>query len=406
MVQSGVVMSSRAAAAGNTVLVEHPSSSAVARIVGGGARVEFCHGGRGHTFHSLWLRERSTTAGSVDPVNRQRLYEPLDVDADLRITWCRVSESRLLVEFSDGHHAEFLFDDLAEAIRAADGAVGEEEPPAPEPWVAAGFHVPVVSWEGLHGADHLDATIAALDAFFRYGFFVLRGTLAQPGALNTVAAHFGRISATNFGTLFDVRTVPAPVDLAYTPVALSAHTDQPYRRPTPGIQFLHAIVNDAPGGDSTIVDGLAAIRALREFDEQAYDVLSTLPVEYRYDIGTDVKVARAPMIELRPDGTLRQFRFSTRLDYAPAADPDVLDVYYRGRRWLAAALNDPARQVQFRLLAGDVAVVDNHRVLHGRTAFDSTGGARHLQGCYIDHDGPATMWTLAMRRLRAEATPR
>ena len=206
--------------------------------------------------------------------------------------------------------------------------------------------------------------------------------------------------------LVDVRTVPAPVDLAYTPVALSAHTDQPYRRPTPGIQFLHAIVNDAPGGDSTIVDGLAAIRALREFDEQAYDVLSTLPVEYRYDIGTDVKVARAPMIELRPDGTLRQFRFSTRLDYAPAADPDVLDVYYRGRRWLAAALNDPARQVQFRLLAGDVAVVDNHRVLHGRTAFDSTGGARHLQGCYIDHDGPATMWTLAMRRLRAEATPR
>jgi gamma-butyrobetaine dioxygenase len=185
-----------------------------------------------------------------------------------------------------------------------------------------------------------------------------------------------------------------PVDLAYTPVALSAHTDQPYRAPTPGIQFLHTIVNGAPGGASTVVDGLAAVDSLRDADPEAHALLCSLPVEFRYDIGTDVKVFRAPLVERHPDGSLGRIRFSPRLDYAPLVDPDTLDVFYRGRRWLAEALNDPARQIEYRMEAGEVLVVDNHRVLHGRTSFDPTRGDRHLQGCYIEHDGPVTEWIL------------
>ena len=148
-----------------------------------------------------------------------------------------------------------------------------------------------------------------------------------------------------------------------------------------------------------MVDGLAAADALAAADPEAHAVLTTLPVEFRYDIGTDTKAAHAPLIDRASDGSFRQIRFSPRLDFAPQADPDLLDVYYRGRRWLAAALNDPARQLHYRMQPGDVVVVDNHRVLHGRSVFDPTRGSRHLQGCYVDHDGPLTAWTLAHRRL-------
>ena len=48
--------------------------------------------------------------------------------------------------------------------------------------------------------------------------------------------------------------------------------------------------------------------------------------------------------------------------------------------------------------------MDNHRALHGRTKFDSSKGHRHLQGAYIDHDGPDTMYRLAIRRRRASMT--
>lgn len=381
--------STGATAVGTTTLVEYPPFAAQVRR----GRLDVTIDGARTVFHPLWLRDRSTAAGAVDPTNGQRKYEPTDLPADLRVVRCAIAGDVLTVEFSDGHRGDYT---VAELVRAIAG-VSDEDPPSPSPWEASAFSVPIVHWDRIV-ANEPDETIAALDAFFRFGCFLLRGTPAEPGALLDIAGRFGRVSPTNFGVLFDVRTVPVPIDLAYTSVALAPHTDQPYRRPSPGIQFLHTIANDAPGGESSLVDGLAAVEALRRHDPEAFDVLATMPVEYRYDVGDDVKVGRAPMIELDGDGALRQLRFSTRLDSPPVVDPDLLDVYYRGRRWLAEWFDDPARQVRFRMVAGDVAVVDNHRVLHGRTAFDHGAGRRHLQGCYIDHDGPATMWALTIRR--------
>ncbi len=335
---------------------------------------------------------------AVDPVNGQRLIEPTDISVDLQVVRAGLTcDQQLEVTFTDGHAMCLPLS----TIRALEHRrVEREGPPAAVPWRAASTDVPVIDFGAIAG-DHVDVAIAAkrhaLTAFFELGFFVLRGTPAVPGALHEITSHFGRISATNFGVLFDVRTEPMAVDLAYTPVALSAHTDQPYRAPAPGLQFLHTIVNDAPGGASTMVDGRAAVDDLAVADPEAYELLCSLPVEFRYDIGTDVKVHRAPLIERHLDGSFRQLRFSPRLDFAPLANRKTLDIYYRGRRWLAEVLNDPSRQLEYRMSAGDTLVVDNHRVLHGRTSFDPTLGHRHLQGCYIDHDGPITEWILAAR---------
>jgi gamma-butyrobetaine dioxygenase len=33
-----------------------------------------------------------------------------------------------------------------------------------------------------------------------------------------------------------------------------------------------------------------------------------------------------------------------------------------------------------------MSAFDNHRILHGRTAFDDSGGRRHFQGCYVERE--------------------
>jgi gamma-butyrobetaine dioxygenase len=291
--------------------------------------------------------------------------------------------------FSDGRRREVT----AERLWAWIGP-DREAPPRPKPWSSLG-ELPTIAWDDVcRGGDPVHDLLAA---FHTLGCFVITGTPTVPGSLHDIAGRFGRVSPTSFGALFDVRSVPEPEDLAYASVGLSAHLDQPYRQPTPGLQFLHTLANDAPGGESTVVDGLAAIDALRRHDPTWYATLCELEIEFRYDIGTDVVVATAPLIELHPDGRLRQFRFSPRLDFAPHAAPEVLDTYYAARRWLADWLNDPAHQFEFKMDAGDVLVVDNHRVLHGRRPFQAAGGHRHLQGCYVDHDGPDTLWRLLTR---------
>jgi len=352
--------------------------------------------------HPHWLRDRSTEDGQIAPTNRQRLFTPLDVPRDIAVVTCHATDGALLVSFSDGHSAKLELDPIE---RALGWRHDPEQPPAPEPWAAPLAEFPYVDWRDItfDPANHnLDALIECLGAFFRHGYVVFRNTPVEVGTVARVADRLGYLVGQNFGRVFDVEAKPSPTDLAYTSYELRAHSDLPYRRPVPGIQMLHCIRNEAVGGDSTLVDGMAAAMALEGEHPDWHAALVETEVEWRYDIGADTVVNRGHILEYDRHGRYRQIRINTKLD-EPIVRPGLdLDAYYRGRRWLTEWTNDPAHQVTFRLEPGDIMFMDNQRALHGRTAFDPTTGHRHLQGCYIEHDGPDTMYRLAVRRRRAK----
>jgi gamma-butyrobetaine dioxygenase len=383
-----------------SVALTASEASAVRKLEVVGGHVRLRTGERTADLHALWLRNRSQEPGQIEATNRQRLFTPVDLPADLRVTTCELGAEALMVSFSDGHTARL---ELAGIEIALGWRADPEEPPAPEPWTTPIEPFPYVDWDGIGwSAAEQDArrVVEFLRAFYRFGYVVLRNTPVEEGTVRRICDRLGYISGNNFGWTFDVRAEPRPTDLAYTAIELLAHTDQPYRRPVPGIQLLHCLRNESPGGDSTLVDGLAAAEALAAVDREAHVALVDTDVEYRYDMVTDTVVGRGPVLEYDRSGRFRQIRLNTKID-APLPRPEHdLDGFYRGRRWLTEWLNDPAHQVTFRLEPGDVMFMDNLRVLHGRTAFDSSKGERHLQGAYIDHDGPDTMYRLAVRSLR------
>lgn len=348
---------------------------------------------RSHSVHPIWLRERSITDGQLEPASLQRLYDPSNIDPDLRVTAAWIDGREVAFSFSDDHSMRIARRRLAVELG---WARSPEAPAAAEPWDLAVPEVPRASWADIVRGDDA-ALIAALDAFWRLGHVVLHDVPTEPGTVQRVAEHLGNLVPTNHGVIFNVVSVPDPVDLAYTPIHLNAHCDGPYRKPGVTIQLLHCLRNEAPGGHSTLVDGLAAANALAATDPAAYLAATTVPVDFRYDNVDDVVVASSPMIELR-NGQFHRMRFSHRMDFVDAVDPDLLDAFYRARRWLRDHLNDPAHQTEFRLEAGHLMLMDNLRILHGRTAFDAGKGHRHLQGCYIDHDGLDTHWRMAQRR--------
>ena len=80
--------------------------------------------------------------------------------------------------------------------------------------------------------------------------------------LDKIAKLFGFIRETNYGKWFDVKSKSNAVNLAYTNLALKAHTDNPYRNPVPTMQILHCLKSSTKGGDSIVVDGFnAALRS-------------------------------------------------------------------------------------------------------------------------------------------------
>jgi alpha-ketoglutarate-dependent taurine dioxygenase len=97
--------------------------------------------------------------------------------------------------------------------------------------------------------------------------------------------------------------------------------------------------------------------------------------------------SKRPLLELGPDGELIAVRFNNR---SAAAFTDIpykeMGAFYAAYRRFAEIVEDPAKEVTFKLAPGELFIVDNTRVLHARKGF-SGSGTRWLQGCYADKDG-------------------
>jgi len=328
---------------------------------------------------ALWLRERCSDPQSLDRRSWQRLYEPARLPLDLRVLEYRDDAEQLHLVFSDGHRGTLAWAELdMELAEAGDSRTA---------WDGGLSSLPRYAYAGL---DEAGVMLQALRDFRRLGFVILEDTPTAPGSILDIAARFGHVRDTNWGKVFDVQAKAgdAANDLAYTSLPLPPHTDNPYRNPVPGIQLLHALVNEAEGGLSTLVDGLAVARRLQAEDPAAWAVLTTTPVRFMFrDPGVAELQCWAPLLALDHLGRFQGIRYSSRLDYVPLLAPETLAEFYRARQKLAELLDDPDLEIRFRLDAGTLLMMDNQRLLHGRTAFQQ-GGARHLQGCYIDHDGP------------------
>jgi gamma-butyrobetaine dioxygenase len=225
-----------------------------------------------------------------------------------------------------------------------------------------------------------------LHAIATYGVALLRDVPAVPGEVTRVAALFGYVRETNYGRLFDVRSVLSPNNLAYTGLGLSCHTDNPYRDPVPTLQLLHCLASSAEGGDSVVVDGFEVAAHLRAVAPAHFDLLARVPVPFRFSDAEADLATEQPVLTLDVRGDVAAVRLNNRSKAPLRIDPALVEDWYAAYRAFARMIEDPAWQIRFKLEPGDLFVVDNRRVLHGRTAFAGTG-QRHLQGCYADMDG-------------------
>ena len=360
--------------------------------------IELARGNR-FAIHPLWLRERCQDSKSIDLRTGQRLEDPSDLDLQLRLTSVTEVESgRYRICFSDGHQADFLAREiLAEALLPP----GDHDCPPVRMWDGTLGEVPRAAW----AAQPTDEAKAAwLQPFLELGFIIFTGVPTESKTVLKVGSAFGFVRDTNFGAHFDVRSVPDANDLAYTSLFLDPHTDNPYRSPVPGVQLLHCLVNETTGGLSTLVDGFAAAEALRTQDPEGFYILTQTPVRFRFR-DTDTELVRSSsLIEVDGTGGLQAINFSPRLDYVPLLQPQELTAYFKARKALDQLLRSPKYELRFLLNSGDLMMMDNRRLLHGRTAFDPREGLRHLQGCYIDVDGPRSEYRVLRRRLGASGS--
>ena len=340
--------------------------------------------GDGHLsrFHAVWLRDNCHCAACRDPQTGQRLIDIATLPDEILINSSAAGAELSLTFTPEAHRGRIP----SAWLRAHCYATESRHARLAQPRL----------WDSqisntLPEANHAEvmAIRASLGLWLAliqtYGFALLRGVPLEDGQVVSIAALFGFVRETNYGRFFDVRTRPTANNLAFTGHALGAHTDNPYRDPVPGLQLLHCLEAGAEGGESVLVDGFHAAELLRRRAPEQFALLSRYEVPFRFsDAECDLR-ARGPLIEIDHDGVVSAVRYNNRSADALDLPTDIVPDFYEAYRHFGRRLGRPDGLVVFRMAPGDLLLLNNRRVLHGRRGF-AASASRHLQGCYVDGD--------------------
>ena len=343
-------------------------------------RVFFEKQGAKKEIHPFWLRERVNSENFLDQKTQQRLFDPTMIKNSSEISKVNISDKFLEVSFKDGAYAKLVIENILKEFEKDNEL----------------YFINKISWKSDFQNNNIykfnknffeeKIMYESLLDFYKYGFVIFENVPTQDNFIVNFANSIGSIRRTNFGEFFNVKSKPNPNDLAYTSLPLAPHTDNPYRKPVPCIQLLHCIENEVGGGLSTLVDGLAVTEELKKEHPSFFQILTEIKVRFQFVDDNVVLEDWAEMIQLDENKRLKQVRFSPRLDFVPLMDKGKLELYYTARNEISEMYNSEKFRIEFKLKPGDLLMMDNYRLLHGRTEYNANEGNRFLQGCYIDYD--------------------
>lgn len=358
--------------------------------------------GRESRFAAISLRDNCPCTACRHPQALERTFLFVD-HAPAQILQATLEAGQVVCVRSISGGEEHLSRFTAGWLRRHDPDTADERETTAKPTWDAGMAktLPRVDFTAyMQEDDGLGRWIAAIR---REGIVLLQGVPTEPGRLLAVARRIGPIRGSNFGESYDVVSMPNPNASAYTAMGLELHTDLANWASPPDIQLLCCLKSSVRGGESVFCDGFHVAGLLREQDPEAFHLLSTQPMEFRFhDADCDIR-ARGPVIALDAHGNPRHVRFNNWLRAPMICAPDLVEPMYAalGRFW--RLLRAPENQLRIRLEPGDLIAYDNHRVLHGRLPFDPTSGERHLQGCYVNREDLESQRRLIERRAAGSA---
>ena len=340
--------------------------------------------------HRFWLRENAMGQGGIDLATREGILDPAELTDDIEVRSAEIDDAGdLIVAWAnDGqrsvYHAGWLRHVADNNHRPSSWL------PEPISWTTDSIgEVPRV--DGSQALENDEVILRLLNNLLVCGACVLENSPTHEGYLLELAERVGPVRDSNFGMLWDVK---ADVELAgdaktnstaNTGLRLGPHSDLPTREIPPGFQFLHCLINEADGGESTLTDGAALVEALERDHPEAFELLSTRHwIFFNRGPGIDHRWS-APIIDYLPGCDTPTIRAFYPVRAFPAMANEDVSRSYDALRLFHRMADQPEFELKLRLTAGDIMCFDNRRVLPGRDAFTGSG-KRHLQGVYIDRD--------------------
>ncbi|KZP27449.1 Trimethyllysine dioxygenase [Athelia psychrophila] len=343
-------------------------------------------------FHHIWLRDHCRCPKCFHPITKQRLVNTFEISPAIKPIHVQSKADGLQVTWPDVEPHVSLYPWSWLQTNSYDPLVKRHDS-SKEP-VLWGAKIekapPSVTYEEAMTVDDrgLYKWLKKID---RFGFCLVSGVPPTAEATEELAKRISFIRETQYGKFWDFTADLAKGDMAYTTLALGAHTDNTYFTDPCGLQIFHLLSHtEGTGGATLLVDGFYVASIMKELHPEVYETLSRVSVP-SHAAGEASEFFRPSPASGFPvlshdnvTGELTKVRWNNDdRSVMNALEPSAVDEWYNAIRTWNRLITSPDSEYWTQLTPGTVVVINNHRVLHGRSAFD---GNRRMCGAYIGMD--------------------
>lgn len=195
-------------------------------------------------------------------------------------------------------------------------------------------------------------------------------------------------------------------DTAYTKDALHLHTDGSYWFDMPGLQVFNCVAqSESPEvagneleGCTRVLDGFDIMKQIAEEQPETFRFFTSTKLRWMSkEEGVFAQAMDVPFklnLSYEENSSNTTFRYNNYdlgcLTWLPF---HLIPEYYHHNSVLTSYMRKDENMVRLKLAIGDMLIINNQRVCHGREAFT---GYRNMVGCYVGKDE----WVSRLRLVR------
>ena len=329
------------------------------------------------TFYSSWLYERSENKNIRDNETGQLIIEASNIKKNLWIIDSKIRNKKLIVRFSDSSLHNFHLPDLLK-----------------ETFQLKSDHSSKILWNKnniklikfdfkKYNKNMLERILNTVD---RYGFAYIKHLPVTKNGIQSLSDDIGPIKRTNWGEIADIKSISNAYDLTMTTRTLENHTDNPYRFPTQGYIFLHCLKNSDSGGENSLADGFNIAQDIKEKNKKYFNILTNYKTFFRYKDKDTCLENSCSLIELNHKNNVVQVRFNNRTEILPYDTVENLKKYMSARKKFWNEITNKKNNFIIKQEPGDMIIIDNYRILHGRKGYVDKKKSRYFRQGYMDRD--------------------
>ena len=151
-------------------------------------------------------------------------------------------------------------------------------------------------------------------------------------------------------------------------------------------QILFCLQNSVKGGESTLCDGFAIAKEIKEKNKEAFKLLSNYQIDFANKSDNSDYRYSSPLFFHNRQGKLNEVRWTNWLRSPLRGSLSKMEKFYNAQKLAYKHSDNKKFKIKIKLNPGELICFDNRRVLHGRTSFNSNTGERWLRGCYMERE--------------------